>query len=57
MSNENVSFKYSLEPTFGNIPTKVRKDSAYVCNTVLQDSGVMRYLEKLVSLKIYNLLT
>ena len=36
MSNENVSFQSNLESTFGSIPTKLRKDSADICNSVLQ---------------------
>ena len=47
MSNENVSFESSLEPTFGNIPTKACIDSAYVCNSVLQDMWSYEVLRKM----------
>ena len=36
MSNENVSFESNLESTVGSIPKKLRKDSADICNSILQ---------------------
>ena len=47
MSNENISIESSLESTFGNIPTKARKDSAYTCNSVLQDVWSYEILGKM----------
>ena len=46
MSNENVSFESNLESTSGNILTKVRKDSADICNSVLQVIWSYEILEK-----------
>ena len=47
MGNENVLFESKLESTFRNIPTKVRKDSSDICNSVLQDVRSYEILGKM----------